>query len=174
MAEPPLSSGFRIAAIILRAMAVGGEVKRRFSDEDFLSAARPAAPATEKRLITVDKRLTAADERLCRMASGTFTSKRHEKRQAGSYKYGHSCVDIERVQAQPCGKAQLLGCGTGVWQECGARGTAGGPGYGGAPLLVKVAATTRHDCLDEAQLAPISTDCKSESHRVQDGKHLPR
>ena len=84
MAKSPLSSGFRIAAIILRAMAVGGEVERRFSAEYFLSAgARPAAPATEKRLITVDKRLTAADERLCRVASETVTSKRHEsKRQA--------------------------------------------------------------------------------------------
>ncbi len=83
MAKPPLSSGFRIAAIILRAMAVGGEVERRLSAEEFPSAARPAAPVTEKRLITVDKRLTAAaDERLCRIASGTVTvtSKRQEFR----------------------------------------------------------------------------------------------
>ena len=88
MAKPPLSSGFRIAAIILRAMAVGGEVERRFSAEYFLSAARPAAPVTEKRLTTVDKRLTAADERLCRVASGKMTSKRHEKRQASDTSMG--------------------------------------------------------------------------------------
>tara|TARA_B100000795_G_scaffold106726_1_gene78772 strand:+ start:515 stop:724 length:210 start_codon:yes stop_codon:yes gene_type:complete len=64
-------------------MAVGGEVERRLSAEEFPSAARPAAPVTEKRLITVDKRLTAAaDERLCRIASGTVTvtSKRQEFR----------------------------------------------------------------------------------------------
>lgn len=88
MAKSPLSSGLRIAAIILRAMAVGG-VEKRFSAEKFLSAARPVAPVTEKRLITVDKRLTAADERLCRVASETVTSKRHEsKRQASDTSMG--------------------------------------------------------------------------------------
>lgn len=47
-------------------------------------------------------------------------------------------------------------------------------GRRGAPLLVKVAATARHDRLDEAQLAPISPDCKREAHRVEDGEHLAR
>jgi len=44
----------------------------------------------------------------------------------------------------------------------------------GALLLVKVAATARHDRLDETQLAPISPDCKREAHRVEDGNHLAR